>query len=158
MITKALDSKMKKQMSLFSLATAAAFHVLLVTSCAAWSPSSSSSFMGERISSLRAVSQTRTVKSYISMRKQKASDKRTSRRQREGRTLQLLETPTITASPMQGNAWKQKVVEEYANPEPITRGRQRSRKRSNLYNMMARYHNSFLSALTLEYKAEVRRN
>lgn len=154
--------KKQQQASRSSTAFAAIFHVLLViTTCEAWS---ASSFLGNSVRHhIFAPSQEtpqRAVRSYISMRKQKASDKRTSRRQREG--PQLLEAPpiTITASPMQGNAWGQKVIsiERPTDPDSSTPtgGRQRSRKRSNLYNRMARYHNTFLNALTLEYKAEVR--
>lgn len=160
---------MKKSIYRFSIAPAALCHLFLwitatttttTTPCEAWS---TSSFVGQRVRhgtiTQNDTTVTRTVRSFISMRKQKASDKRTSRRQREG--PQLLEKPiTITASPMQGSAWAQKVIssiEDRANSDlsnAPTGGRQRSRKRSNLYNRMARYHNTFLSALTLEYKAE----
>jgi hypothetical protein len=118
----------------------------LLAICQAWS----SYFTGTRLPHGTVQST-----SYLYMRKQKASDKRTSRRQREG--PQLLEViPTITASPMQHQAWTQKVVPMIQEPPSDGGGRQRSRKRSNLYNQMARYHNTFLNALTLEYKAEVR--
>lgn len=157
-------SKMKKQFGLpLKPAVLAVLHLLFVT-CSAWSPSSS--FIGRSIGyhvDIYSQNTVHTGKSYISMRKQKASDKRTTRRQREGVQAQLLEAPpiTLTASPMQGNSWRQKVIpiDDYSNQDSNvpTGGRQRSRKRSNLYSMMARYHNSFLSALTLEYKAEVRR-
>ncbi|GAX29384.1 hypothetical protein FisN_16Hh176 [Fistulifera solaris] len=88
------------------------------------------------------------------MRKQKASDKRTSRRQKEGPQLLEVLPTTITASPMQNQAWTQKVMIQEPSSDSNGGGRQRSRKRSNLYNRMARYHNTFLNALTLEYKAE----
>ena len=152
--------------SRFSILFVSAFCLMTTTCCCeAWS--ASSAFVGQSIRQRHDIGDTmpRTVKSYLSMRKQKASDKRTSRRQRGG--PQVLEAPpppmmtiTRTASPMQGNAWTQKVMEDAT--ESTTSGgggggRQRSRKRSLLYNRMAGYHNTYLRALTLEYKAEVRK-
>ena len=100
----------------------------------------------------------------LTMRKQKASDKRTRRRQRG---LDLEETPTriatITASPMQQGSWGKKnkrtliSASSTRNIEvrPTTGGRQRSRKRSTLYNALSLYYNTFADQLLYEYKAEV---
>lgn len=88
------------------------------------------------------------------MRKQKASNRRTRNRQlgEEG----PLTTATITTSPMQRAQWSHK--KGMSNVRPIkekTGGRNRSRKRSMLYNSLSSYHNHFLQLLTAEYKAEV---
>jgi len=119
-----------------------------------------------------------TTRSVITMRKQKASDKRTTRRQRGEDLLEdagfvsasqvALPPPsaTLMTSPMLGNLWKLKHGSEMQNvihpaavaaaAQPVAGGgRQRSRKRSTLYNSLAFYHNSFVNQLTFEFKAEV---
>ena len=95
------------------------------------------------------------------MRKQKASDRRTRRRQR-GQDLEETFIPnkngliTLTTSPMQGNAWTQRTAVRMPKAQQqVTGGRQRSRKRSTLYNSLSFYHNTFLNQLTAEYQAEV---
>ena len=102
--------------------------------------------------------------STITMRKQKASDRRTRRMQRGGAEqtqdiiLDSLQQ-TITSSPMElAGDWKYK-KQQHGNSQfqRPTRagGRQRSRKRQTLYNSLSSYHNKFLQLLTAEYRAEV---
>jgi hypothetical protein len=105
--------------------------------------------------------------SVICMRKQKASDRRTSRRQRG--EVALEEAPvaartTRTASPMQSAVWKAKAGVSSLTaraPEKLQRmggsdggGRGRSRKRTTFYQILEHYHRSFLDPLTSEYQAE----
>lgn len=91
----------------------------------------------------------------IFMRKQKASDKRTSRLQR-GEEEVVTNTETVTTSPMQTAQWEHKKTVTASFPLPVkTGGRNRSRKRSALYNSLSSYHTHFLQLLTAEYKAEV---
>jgi hypothetical protein len=107
---------------------------------------------------------------FIDMRKQKASNKRTRRRQlgQDAAGLAVLSTPaTFTASPMASRSWSLKQSESFGSSPMIaaaesststvlpTGGRQRSRKRSTLYNALHFYHNTFLNELTAEYQAEV---
>lgn len=109
-------------------------------------------------------------KCLLVMRKQKASDKRTRRRQQASdvEEKQALRS-TLTQSPMQQRGrWNDK-QNSYASalsrppssssmvtPAPGG-GRGRSRKRSILYNSLSFYHDKFLALLTEEYKAEVKR-
>ena len=117
----------------------------------------------------------------MTMRKQKASDRRTRRMQRGGNgegeeQLALQEkiqdnmikakaatttttTTTMTSSPMDSAAWKyKKVRNSFPTPEreqhQKAHGRGRSRKRQTLYNSLASYHTKFLRLLTVEYQAE----
>jgi hypothetical protein len=96
----------------------------------------------------------------LTMRKQKASDRRTRRMQMGGEQIvqELIRDnlrQTITSSPMDVTGeWK------YKKPrvQPIKEksgGRGRSRKRATLYNSLSSYHNKFLSLLTDEYRHEV---
>ena len=101
----------------------------------------------------------------MTMRKQKASDRRTRRMQRGGgEELALQETiqdniiKTITSSPMDLAEWKYKKIRN-SFPTPAAEqhkahGRGRSRKRQTLYNSLASYHTKFLRLLTVEYQAE----
>jgi hypothetical protein len=112
------------------------------------------------------------------MRKQKASDKRTRRLQREG-GVNTLSSSSITQSPMeQAGLWKVKdLTKQTSTAQPRSAaaatttmtptavqtqsvtgggGRGRSRKRSTLYNSISFYHDKFLHLLTAEYQAEVR--
>ena len=97
------------------------------------------------------------------MRKQKASDRRTRRRQRGGEELteeRIKENlsrreVTITSSPMSKKGdWKLKKQGDMIDTRNKTGGRGRSKKRSLLYNSLSLYHNKFLNFLTAEYKAE----
>lgn len=115
----------------------------------------------------------------ITMRKQKASDRRTRRMQRGGvedlaQDLfrdSFLRQNLLTKSPMaEAGGWKQK-RRNGLPPSPTTTktilgsatvireertgGRGRSRKRSLLYNSLSAYYNKFLHLLTTEYRAEV---
>jgi hypothetical protein len=97
----------------------------------------------------------------LSMRKQKASDRRTRRLQRGGDELaqdMILENlkNTITSSPMESaGSWNQKTGAFPAQHKEKTGGRGRSRKRATLYNSLSTYHNKFFALLTDEYRAEV---
>lgn len=100
--------------------------------------------------------------SSLTMRKQKASDRRTRRLQRGGEELAqdlILESlrNTITSSPMElTGAWSQKRGGFPSQTREKTGGRGRSRKRATLYNSLSSYHNKFFTLLTAEYSAEVR--
>jgi AAA domain len=111
------------------------------------------------------------------MRKQKASDRRTRRRQQDGdegvngfsfsSTLSTTATRTVTSSPMDSATWTRKKILSNRNAFPkltspvdnlssmsTTGGRGRSRKRSTFYLSLAYYHQYFLRYLTAEYQAE----
>lgn len=130
-----------------------------------FSISSQSRFHGERLQLTNHGGRiSSTVE--ITMRKQKASDRRTTRRQRGGEELtqeRIKENlsrreVTITSSPMTKKGdWKLKRPpgNTIIDPREMTGGRGRSKKRSLLYNSLSLYHNKFLNFLTAEYKAEV---
>ena len=100
--------------------------------------------------------------SSLSMRKQKASDRRTRRLQRgeEKLTQDLIRDNlrnTITSSPMEMvGAWNQKQGLVPSQIREKNGGRGRSRKRATLYNCLSSYHNKFFTLLTAEYQYEVR--
>lgn len=94
------------------------------------------------------------------MRKQKASDKRTRRMQRnqDEKTGTLTLGPgTSPLTPMATGEWTHKAVSIKNQFESAARlgGRGRSRKRSAVYSNLASYHNQFLELLTKEFLAEV---
>jgi hypothetical protein len=97
----------------------------------------------------------------LSMRKQKASDRRTRRLQRGSDEIaqeMILENlkNTMTSSPMESvGVWNQKGGSISAQIKEKTGGRGRSRKRATLYNSLSTYHNKFFTLLTDEYRAEV---
>jgi hypothetical protein len=98
----------------------------------------------------------------ITMRKQKASDKRTSRMQKNHDTESFtdtiaLRTGTSPLTPMSTGQWKHKTVVVMNQLESTGRlgGRGRSRKRSAVYSNLASYHGQFLELLTKEFLAEV---
>lgn len=139
----------------------------------------SSSFLGSHIRSLQSYTTQRgTPSSVITMRKQKASDKRTARMQRgqidtteSSFTPPSLSTATTTtqilsSSPMSNSKWKDKKIELLAasgqNMNSVTAGvaasgggRGRARKRLKLYNSLASYHSTFLELISAEYQMEV---
>jgi len=99
----------------------------------------------------------------LTMRKQKASDKRTRRLQRGeqdtvGYATDLLgisQEGASPLSPMDTASWKQKSVNMSSGPKvSASKGRGRSRKRSRLYNTLSAYHSTFLYLLTSEFRAE----
>lgn len=95
----------------------------------------------------------------LTMRKQKASNRRT-RRSQLGEDIPVIATTTttVTKSPMEGAKWGARTKHTIgANNRISTRtgGRNRARKRSTLYNSLSSYHSHFLELLTAEYKAEV---
>ena len=111
------------------------------------------------------------------MRKQKASNKRTARRQRgnidEATTTftppslstSSSTTQILNSSPMTKSQWKHKKIEMRAtgistNNSGSTAqtggGRGRARKRLKLYNSLASYHSTFLELISQEYQMEVR--
>ena len=95
------------------------------------------------------------------MRKQKASDRRTRRRQRGILTQEEVGPLTVTDSPMKvvgpwrGKAIQPNIVVGSSSSTTKTGGRGRSRKRSTLYNSLSFYHSKFLTLLTHEYQVEV---
>ena len=123
---------------------------------------SSSSFCGQKVHCENAVSNHRPTAGVASltMRKQKASDRRTRRLQRGGDDIaqdminQSLQR-TITSMPMTQWNYKSRGNEQQPRKEK-SGGRGRSRKRSTLYHSLSSYHSKFLNLLTAEYKAEVR--
>ena len=123
---------------------------------------SSSSFCGQKVHCGNVVSVHRPTAGMASltMRKQKASDRRTRRLQRGGDDIaqdminQSLQR-TITSMPM--TQWNYKSRGNVQQPsKEKSGGRGRSRKRSTLYHSLSSYHSKFLNLLTAEYKAEVR--
>ncbi len=146
-------------------------HVAMMA-MAIWAPysvslslSSYSKFHGTPIGGLHPQCQSKQAitsgVSSLSMRKQKASDRRTRRMQRGGEDIAqdlILENlrNTITRNPMEvAGAWN---IKQGGFPSQIrekTGGRGRSRKRATLYNSLSSYHNKFFSLLTAEYRAEV---
>ncbi len=133
-----------------------------------FSISSHSRFHGERLyipkHGVPYNGQSSQVSVEITMRKQKASDRRTTRRQRGGEELteeRIKENlsqreVTITSSPMSKKGdWNLKKQGDLTEGRNKSGGRGRSKKRSLLYNSLSLYHNKFLNFLTAEYKAEV---
>jgi hypothetical protein len=102
----------------------------------------------------------RLFRRSMTMRKQKASDRRTRRRQRgieleEERGVQIVtvtESPMKTAGPWRGKTLQPDIATSVAS---VSGGRGRSRKRSTLYNSLSSYYNHYLRLLTLEYQVEV---
>lgn len=129
------------------------FSLLLRTS--AFSHSPPSNFIGNQV--LQHYPQNG---SSLTMRKQKASDKRTSRMQKnldiESATTSLeIGSATSTLSPLKIRDLQEKYVFTKNQFESsISRGRGRSRKRSAVYNNLASYRNHFLELLTQEFTAE----
>jgi len=141
------------------------FHLAIAAIC--WLSESAlaysfSSFLGRSLALEACAHPTSTRQRLCSltMRKQKASDKRTSRLQRGAESgvvdasdiIRSLRN-TLTTSPMADAMWVEK---EITNQLPVkqTGGRGRSRKRSSLYQCLSSYHNNFLTMLSAEYKAE----
>lgn len=115
--------------------------------------SASSLFHGN----IMAERQSTMAATMLTMRKQKASDRRTRRMQRGDDAV--VEPQTLTSSPMALARWQHKTLTKNTatiRASPQTGGRGRSRKRSNLYNTLSSYHGTFLSLLTAEYHSEVR--
>ena len=108
-------------------------------------------------------------KSILTMRKQKASDKRTTRLQRGGRgesdvmtsasenlsSFSSLVTPTMKSSWTHKSVSSSPVKNTFGNPNNDNRGRGRSRKRSQYYSSLSSYHTHFLNLITAEFIAEV---
>lgn len=91
----------------------------------------------------------------LTMRKQKASDRRTRRMQRGEDVVTDISSKTMTTSPMATSSWQHKKISPTRPRQQNRGGRGRARKRSNLYNTLSSYHGNFLSLLTTEYRAEV---
>ena len=134
--------------------------------CYGLSISSHSRFHGQQLRlSNHGLSYTKpSASNDITMRKQKASDRRTRRMQRGGREMTedrikenlSRQEVTITSSPMTKKGyWKLRRQGDLSEAQIKAGGRGRSRKRSLLYNSLSSYHNKFLNFLTSEYKIEV---
>lgn len=127
----------------------------LLFGVSSFSDSPTSSFTGNR-----ALHHYPQNGSSLTMRKQKASDKRTRRMQRNldiesARNSLDMRSVTSTLSPLSTGGWQEKSVFAQNQFESISRGRGRSRKRSAVYNNLASYRNHFLELLTQEFTAEV---
>ena len=117
-----------------------------------------SSFLGKSLPKSRSIAASVSNGATLTMRKQKASDRRTRRLQRGLlETDEDLDMETVTTSPMQAAQWSLKKPSSIApiDMQLKSGGRNRSRKRSTLYNSLSSYHSHFLQLLTAEYKAEV---
>ena len=137
----------------------------ILASSSALSLSSFSQFHGTSLQSFSTKPQQQHHASgaaSLTMRKQKASDKRTRRMQMGGDQIvqELIRDnlrQTLTSSPMQQTGeWNQKKQQGEIQYKEKTGGRGRSRKRATLYNSLSSYHNKFLKMLTDEYNHEVR--
>lgn len=143
---------------------------LAFLSCFALSASSltlHSDFVGNKLKLF--ISQNVNVKRQtLVMRKQKASDKRTSRLQKGLTEISSLSSISnesskpafphlgaITASPMATATWDYKSIDPMISSTKDTAGRGRARKRAQVYSGLAAYHSEFLNLLTAEYRAEV---
>ena len=123
----------------------------LLTSCQSLSLSQKTSFGGRHVLHNDPFHQC----SLLTMRKQKASDKRTRRSQR-GEVLEsdLSSKSNLRSSPI-GKAWQYKSVDMRSPSNTVGYGRGRSRKRSQVYNNLSSYHSHFLDLITQEFLAEV---
>ena len=128
---------------------------------------SSSSFCGQSLQFQNAVaaikdrSSTASGLASLTMRKQKASDRRTRRMQRGGEDvaqdmINQSVQKTITSIPMTQWNYKNRGTAYQPMMKEKSGGRGRARKRSTLYHSLSSYHSKFLNLLTAEYKAEVR--
>ena len=142
----------------------------------------SSTFHGSQINNVNPTYTTssqytpRRISNGLVMRKQKASNKRTARRQR-GNIDEVTTTFTppslstsssttqiLNSSPMTKSQWKHKKIEMRAAgidtnnsaAANLGGGRGRARKRLRLYNSLASYHSTFLDLISQEYQMEVR--
>ncbi len=128
------------------------------------SPLRLKSFVGNDI--LSSLASGKNNRMRIVMRKQKASDKRTSRLQK-GLEFEHLSSfaaispskgttpfPVVTSSPMATATWNYKTIDP-SNSNKESLGRGRARKRAQFYSSLASYHTEFLNLLTEEYRAEV---
>lgn len=136
----------------------------------------SSNFAGSKLIHHDCGNSKQDQTTLLVMRKQKASDKRTSRLQRglidEISSLgasTLTSMPMypaeplvgVTKSPMANAIWNHKSVSNrnaFPDSRPTqqvsTGGRGRARKRAEVYSSLANYHSEFLAMLTAEYRAE----
>jgi regulator of nonsense transcripts 1 len=111
---------------------------------------SSQAFLGNRLVTGQPFP---TTTNTLTMRKQKASDRRTRRMQKGEDVAVDVSSRTITSSPMAAASWQHKKLAPTQRQQSRA-GRGRARKRSNLYNTLSSYHSHFLSLLTAEYRAE----
>lgn len=135
----------------------------ILTTTLGLSLSSFSQFHGASLQSFSTKPQHHTSgAASLTMRKQKASDRRTRRMQMGGDQIvqELIRDnlrQTVTSSPMQQTGqWNQKKRRGIQSYKEKTGGRGRSRKRATLYNSLSSYHNKFLRLLTDEYNHEAR--
>mmetsp|Transcript_41418 Transcript_41418/g.46252 ORF Transcript_41418/g.46252 Transcript_41418/m.46252 type:complete len:1024 (-) Transcript_41418:84-3155(-) len=151
--------------SVYSIKELCVFQPSQALLCHGLSLSLFSSFHGARLQNTDDGYSSATTRATITMRKQKASDRRTRRMQLGGQEMiqnsireNLTREVEITSSPMNKKGeWKQKRLVGTVDVSDIrakTRGRGRSRKRSLLYASLSSYHNKFIQLLTMEYRAE----
>jgi hypothetical protein len=151
------------QFSRLQLLTLVAATMVAVTPCESLSLSSFSKFHGNALQTVASPAhQITSGAASLTMRKQKASDRRTRRMQKGGELIvqELIRdnlSKTITSSPMDSTGeWKYKKISVQQVREK-TGGRGRSRRRATLYNSLSSYHNNFFRLLTDEYQHEVGR-
>jgi hypothetical protein len=154
------------QFSRLQLLTVVAATMVALTPCESLSLSSFSQFHGNALQTVASPAhQITSGAASLTMRKQKASDRRTRRMQMGGdRIVQELIrdnlSQTITSSPMDSTGeWKYKKLKIVQAMREKTGGRGRSRRRAKLYNSLSSYHNNFFRLLTDEdeYQHEVGR-
>ena len=126
----------------------------------------SSHFLGKNVDPILQGSSSNRSTRIITMRKQKASNKRTRRSQRgerdnyESFSSRNDNIISSLASPIATGSWNYKSMSsapvKNSFPKTNERGRGRSRKRSQFYNSLSSYHSHFLRLITDEFLAEVR--
>jgi hypothetical protein len=149
------------QFSRLQVLTLVAATMVALTPCESLSLSSFSQFHGSALQTVASPAhQVTSGAASLTMRKQKASDRRTRRMQMGGDQIvqeQIRDSlsQSITRSPMDSTGeWKFKKLIIKPSQEK-TGGRGRSRKRATLYNSLSSYHNNFFRLLTEEYQHEV---
>jgi hypothetical protein len=149
------------QFSRLQVLTLVAATMVALTPCESLSLSSFSQFHGNALQTVASPAhQVTSGAASLTMRKQKASDRRTRRMQMGGDQIvqeQIRDSlsQSITRSPMDSTGeWKFKKLIIKPSQEK-TGGRGRSRKRATLYNSLSSYHNNFFRLLTEEYQHEV---
>lgn len=121
----------------------------------------SSQFLGNNVNSFSQEGERSRNRMIITMRKQKASNKRTTRLQRgndDNSQVSTMDSLSSLATPTSTSSWNYKSVSPalLKNASNMNdKGRGRSRKRSQYYSSLSAYHTHFLNLITAEFLAEV---
>ncbi len=122
----------------------------------------SSQFLGNNVNSFSKENEKSSNRMIITMRKQKASNKRTTRLQRgddDNSQVSTMDFLSSLVTPTSTSSWNYKSVSSPALLKNVSnlneKGRGRSRKRSQYYNSLSAYHTHFLDLITAEFLAEV---